>query len=195
MAKARLAIAAFFHTSSLWCHTSARMLDDSRSLLLGYAMDTATALVARGCVDNVMIGVGRSDEYSQAIEVLAESIFVADLSDERNELAALKFLLTAGCRTSDGQALLRGTYLLQTIRVLYHVFLTTDSKHNKTTARASLQQLITSIFARMIETQHEITSGQDMDHQESGVSGKDSFPSADHRDAFLVLRTMCKLSM
>ena len=145
-------------------------------------------------MDNVMIGIAGTDEYTQAIEVLAESIFVADLSDERNELAALKFLLTAGCRTSDGQALLRGTYLLQTIRVLYHVYLTTDSKHNKTTARASLQQLITSVFARMIATQKGATPNA-MDHQDSGVNGKDSFPSADHRDAFLVLRTMCKLSM
>lgn len=194
MAKARLATAAFCHTMSLWCHASSRMLDDKKSFLLGQAMDTATALVARGCMDNVMIGVGGSDEYSQAVEVLAESIFVADLSDERNELAALKFLLTAGCRTSEGEALLRGTYLLQTIRVLYHVYLTTDSKHNKTTARASLQQLITSVFARMIATQ-EAGNASTVARQGSAVSGKDSFPSADHRDAFLVLRTMCKLSM
>ena len=195
MAKARLVIAAYCHTSSIWCHASSRMLDESKSFLLGHAMDTATALVARGCMDNVMIGVGGSDEYRLAVEVLAESIFVADLSDERNELAALKFLLTSGCQTSDGQALLRGTYLLQSIRVLYHVYLTTDSKHNRTTARASLQQLITSVFARMIATQKGGIPASKIYRQGSETSGKDSFPSQDHRDAFLVLRTMCKLSM
>jgi hypothetical protein len=189
-AKARLAVAAFCHTSSVWCHVSSRMLDESKSFLLGHAMDTATALVARGCMDNVMIGVGGSDEYNQAVEVLAESIFVADLSDERNELAALKFLLTTGCRSSEGQALLRGTHLLQSIRVLYHVYLTTDSKHNKTTARAALQQLVTSVFMRMIISQDEHTS-----EDGESTSNKNSFSSPDHRDSFLVLRTLCKLSM
>ena len=189
-AKARLAVAAFCHTSSVWCHASSQMLDESKSFLLGHAMDTATALVARGCMDNVMIGAGGTDEYSQAVEVLAESVFVADLSDERNELAALKFLLTTGCRSSEGQALLRGTHLLQSIRILYHVYLTTDSKHNKTTARAALQQLVTSVFMRMIMAQE---GNNAVDGQSS--SGKDSFPSPDHRDAFLVLRTLCKLSM
>ena len=189
-AKARLAVAAFCHTSSVWCHASSRILDESKSFLLAHAMDTATALVARGCMDNVMIGAGGSDEYSRAVEVLAESVFVADLSDERNELAALKFLLTTGCRSSEGQALLRGTHLLQSIRVLYHVYLTTDSKHNKTTARAALQQLVTSVFMRMIMAQE----GHSAVDSQSG-SSKDSFPSPDHRDAFLVLRTLCKLSM
>jgi hypothetical protein len=189
-AKARSAVAAFCHTSSVWCHASSRMLDESKSFLLGHAMNTATALVARGCMDSVMIGGGGSDEYNQAVEVLAESIFVADLSDERNELAALKFLLTVGCRSSEGQALLRGSHLLQSIRVLYHVYLTTDSKDNKTTARAALQQLVTSVFMRMIISQHEHIS-----EDGQSTSSKDSFPSADHRDAFLVLRTLCKLSM
>ena len=193
MATARLAIAAFCHLSSVLCHASSRMLDDSKSFLLGNVMDTATELVARGCLDNVMMSTTASkeeeEEYSLAVQVLAESIFVADLSDERNELSALKFLLTAGCRTIGQQALLRGTHLLQTIRVLCHVYLTTASKHNKTTARASLQQLITSVFCRMIATQ------QDENVEDTSSNTAESFPSLNHRDAFLVLRTMCKLSM
>jgi hypothetical protein len=189
-AKARLAVAAFCHTSSVWCHASSRILDESKSFLLGNVMNTATALVARGCMDGVMIGGGGSDEYNQAVEILAESIFAADLSDERNELAALKFVLTAGCRSSEGEGLLRGTHLLQSIRVLYHVYLTTDSKPNKTTARAALQQLVTSVFMRMIISLHEHSS-----EDGQSTSSKDSFPSSNHRDAFLVLRTLCKLSM
>ena len=44
MAKARLAVAAFCNTCSLWCHASARMLDESKSFLLGHAMDTCNSI-------------------------------------------------------------------------------------------------------------------------------------------------------
>ena len=144
-------------------------------------MDTTTSLVAHGCFDNVLIKMAAQDY--QAIHTLSESMFVADLSHERTELAALKFLLTTGCRSMpDGESLLRGTHLLQSIRVLYHIYLTTESESNKTTAKASLQQLVTSVFKQMLLTTPDSLS----------VEG---FPSSSHRDAFLVLRSLCKLSM
>lgn len=111
---------------------------------------------------------------------------LSDLTLERNELAALKFLLTTGCRvTPRGDALLRGSHLLQTIRTLYHVYLTTESTPNKTTARAALQQLVTSVFTRVVQS--------DADGYFEKTA--DNFPSENHRDAFLVLRSICKLSM
>lgn len=220
MAKARKAMATFVHLMSVWGHVSARMAESQKSgteyqvfcgmVATGY--DTATSLVTYGCLDGVMVGIGPDGaEYHKVVDVLAESVFSSDLSQSANELAAMKFLLSTGCRvtTADGQAMLRGSHLLQTIRVLYHVFLTTTIEANKTTARASLQQLVTSVFIRMIASSS--SSGEDSLHDNddqaniqppnspsksmASVDLEPNFPSENHRDAFLVLRSLCKLSM
>ena len=221
--------------------------------LLALAIDSAQGLVAHGCLDGVMIEFGNNDDddnrSKRAIELMAEAVFLADLSSERTELSALKFLLTTGCRTmqfppsadtsgAGGDAMLRGTHILQTIRVCYHVYLKTASEPNKTTARAALRQLVASVFTRMERRNrtHERASttvaaapatpasiaeeeeqcGDDIKAKKaeaeapasddtagvapvtpqsiSSVAGGD-FPSPDHRDAFLVLRSLCKLSM
>lgn len=69
--------------------------------LLALAIDSAQGLVAHGCLDGVMIEFGNDDgnRSKRAIELMAEAVFLADLSSERTELSALKFLLTTGCRT------------------------------------------------------------------------------------------------
>ena len=209
MDKARQAVATFCNLMSVWGHASAHMAEIERdssnhrtfSDMLAAALDTATALVTHGCLDGVRIGIGPNhDEYHMAVEMLAQSVFSSDLSMERNELAAMKFLLSTGCRitTVDGEAMLRGTHLLQTIRVLYHVYLTTATDSNKTTARASLQQLVTSVFIRMIATSMDEGDEKDSVDDQGGKGdalSNQSFPSANHRDAFLVLRSLCKLSM
>ena len=207
MARARHAVAWYVYLCSQWGHASSRFfeakdrkLQKEFSELLTCCLDTASTLVAHGCFDNVLIGIGGTtddkgvtvgNEYHSAVHMIAQSIFSADLSLDQNELHAMKFLLGAGCRsTGDNGALLRGTHLLQSIRTLYHVYLTTDSTANKTTARAALQQLVTSVFARMIRTDSEV------EYQQSRYTPtEDHFPSENHRDAFLVLRSICKLSM
>jgi hypothetical protein len=234
MARAKRAVAAFVYLFGMWGHASSTLLDDAGgsrarrsaqevfSELLSASLDAATQLVAHGCLDGVLIGMGYDDdddddhagegddvnsnnreassvEYYRAVHMLAQSVFNADLTIERNELSALKFLLTTGCRiTPDGDAMLRGTHLLQAIRTLYHVYLTTESRPNKTTARASLQQLVTSVFTRLVQTDTSYPGDasvpvQQAERVESGVGG--SFPSENHRDSFLVLRSICKLSM
>ena len=232
MAKARMAVASFCHLLSVWGHASAHMAEAEKdtsshkifSYIMSTALDTATALVTHGCLDGVQIGIGPTrDEYHKAVDILSESVFCSDLSLPQNELSATKFLLSTGCRvTPDGQAMLRGTHLLQTIRVLYHVYLTTATNANKTTARASLQQLVTSVFIRMIasssdDKHHEHEHEHQHDHEHSGqqledddpleengtanhfpnngLQHKEAFPTENHRDAFLVLRSLCKLSM
>lgn len=208
MSKARNAIASFCHLLSVWGRSSAHMAEAEKGVshykafcdILALGLDTATSLVTHGCLDGVMIGIGpNNDEYHKAIDILAESVFASDLSQEKNELSSMKFLLSTGCRvtTTDRQAMLRGTHLLQTIRVLYHVYLTTTIDANKTTARASLQQLVTSVFIRMIATSTD--GDEEHDEQQEAKSGngggEENFPSENHRDAFLVLRSLCKLSM
>ncbi len=192
--RARRALTAFVNLFSMWGHASSRNFEKKDrkgqlefSLLLSGVFDAASELVAHGCLDGVSVALGRVGEQENkvVIDMLTQSVFNADLSLDRNELAAMKFLLVSGCRTVDnGEALLHGGYLLQSIRTLYHVYLTTESMSNRTTARAALQQLTTSVFNRVVLT--------DTDKMEPT---KDHFPSQNHRDVFLVLRSLCKLSM
>lgn len=196
MAKARQAIVAFANMFSIWGHASSRYFEQKNvkgqqefSELMSASFDTASELAAHGCLDGVCLSIrgrGGDEEVTRVVDLLAQSVFNADLSIERNELTAMKFLLGTGCRVDEtGDALLHGSHLLQTIRIFYHIYLTTLSRPNKTTARAALQQLTTSIFTRVVRT----------DTDERFQKTSDNFPSPNHRDAFLVLRSICKLSM
>lgn len=214
MAKARASVAAFCHVLSIWGHASSRFFEqqDTRSQqafsqLLVTGIDSGAELVAHGCLDGVAICnlACSTEEYHPIVNLMAESILVADVTLERSELAAMKFLLSAGCRVKPGEdALLRGTHLLQTIRIFYHIYLTTESEANRTTARAALQQLVTSIFARLVRTQVALSAmgspisippSPCLENHANENGGASIFPSDNHRDAFLVLRSICKLSM
>jgi len=189
----------------------------------------------------------------KAVNTLSELLFLCDISSEKVELSALKYLLTTGCRTAtssssyspnadNNEAMLRGRNLLQAIQLCYRVYLKTYSEPNKTTARASLRQIVTSAFERLEIRSVKIlgiaasssllstglleitsASGSGLEHDTSlsedpfattasiatkgdgddtggddgveGGSGTPLFPSDEHRDAFLVLRSLCKLSM
>jgi hypothetical protein len=226
--------------------------------LISIALTSAEALVAHGCFDGVMIGIGEEQntssidlrlmpsiteemaeddeepqnksfsepKFENAVTVLAESIFHCSLDSEEVELAGLKFLLTTGCRTAQSvegghkEALLRGSYLLQTIRMCYRVYLSTQSKANKTTARAALRQIVTSTFKRLEMKSDDsytapimVEKGNDdpfsppvfdenEDHMKkiedrsvAGMSYGGNFSTFEHKDAYLVLRSLCKLSM
>ena len=226
--------------------------------MLGLAIDCLEALVAHGCLDgilldvhvdshaNAQLGLDDADTFSvtdmkqiDVVEIMSESIFLCDLSSEDVELSALKFLLTTGCRTittkgGSSQAILRGSHLLQSIRVCYRVYLVTDKESNKTTARAALRQIVTGTFNRLdsytgAATTREKDSlmergilqssslldntpsddpfsspsnseiqaeGRKVDVDEKSVVEHDgTFPSFEHKDAYLVLRSLCKLSM
>lgn len=215
MARARASVAAFCHMLSIWGHASSRFFEQQDvksqqafSEILVSGIDSAAELVSHGCLDGVEIcNLASANEYHPIINMLAECILVADVTVEKTELAAMKFLLSAGCRVKPGEdALLRGSHLLQTIRILYHIYLTTESEANRTTARAALQQLVTSIFARLVRTQVALSAAatvstptSNADSSSSGENGGlnngNLFPSENHRDAFLVLRSICKLSM
>ena len=186
--------------------------------LLAYALDGASSLVAHGCLDGVYLLDGENDVVGddleleegacqlrkKAVNVLAEAIFVASLSTEKTELAGLKFLLTTGCRVITGEdagPMLRGTHLLQAIRVCYHVYLNTGSVTNKTTAKAALQQICCGVFVRLEKAleggilekkMEEVENPKEEAEEKKKAAG---FKTQDHRDAYLVLRSLCKLSM
>lgn len=147
--------------------------------------------------------------------VLCESIFQCHYETGSGELAGLKFLLTIGCRTienEDGsaEAMLRGAHLLQAIRVCYRLYLSTESPPNKTTAKAALRQIVTGAFKRLENKTGKVIPTTPSQAAEICIDNKDDpfspgdetgrihhekFPSFEHKDAYLVLRSLCKLSM
>lgn len=147
--------------------------------------------------------------------VLCESIFQCHYESEEEELAGLKFLLTIGCRTienDDGnaEAMLKGAHLLQAIRVCYRVYLSTESPANKTTAKAALRQIVTGAFKRLENKTGYVLPSTPSQASEVCIDNKDDpfspgdesgrihhekFPTFEHKDAYLVLRSLCKLSM
>ncbi|KAL7553000.1 hypothetical protein ACHAWF_016244 [Thalassiosira exigua] len=236
---------------------------------IAMGIDCASALIAHGCLDDFCLKLDRDDEgdadvdngsgedepgapslVKRAANCLVESVCAADLREERSELSALKFLLTAGCRASaaagadvpaaagaseggevvapaapEGEPLLRGNHLLQAIRVCSQIYLRTDSESNRTTAKAALQQLVVTVFVRLERSIERRKVEDEMMVEEGGTSPAPSpgaagavassaagrkrtesassttataavtFPTRDHRDAYLVLRSLCKLSM
>ena len=258
MDRARRAISAFVFVFSSWGHASAHEyaaaeLKDTKSResfheLLSAVLNCASALVAHGCLDHVVLIIGNEGVVSgtpqaeavPVVHLLTQSVLAADLNPEHNELAAMKFILSAGCRnvvdpsillmsdddddnknnnnnnelvssSSLGGTLLGGSHLLQTVRMLYHIFLTTESTANKITARAALQQLVTHVFGRMVATDQAqqvlaVTSTASSSTRKTTeitttrtttrtTTTPDGFPSEHHRNAFLILRAICKLSM
>ena len=188
-ADAEAALAAFVHLFGIWGHASSAWSDPHqhdakhRAIFLSLQvaiLQAAGQLVTHGCLDALYVTTeGSADATGTlAAQVLATSVFNTDLTVDRVELAALQFLLSTGLRPA---TLLRGSYLLQTIRTLYHIYLTTESRNNRVAARAALQQLVTSVFTKVV--------------QEKAPISDLGFPTENHRDAFLVLRSLCKLSM
>ena len=222
------------------------------SEVMAAALTCAEGLVAHGCFDGVMLGIGEEEkamdissdtisigdeEEISAVSVLCGSIYNCFLENEAVELATLKFLLTTGCRTitssADGdeamEAMLKGAHLLQAIRVCYRLYLSTDSAPNKTTAKAALRQIVTSTFKRLESKKVKVDEKPGLEKGESiriilAAEGEDpfshagyvdedlrlkptetddmtmksaagNFPSYEHKDAYLVLRSLCKLSM
>ena len=107
--------------------------------------------------------------------------------------------------------MLRGTHLLQTIRVCSQIYLHTECASNKTTAKAALQQLVVTVFVRLERSIERgkledkigipIASGGNETKEarkranSASSTANPTFPTQDHRDAYLVLRSLCKLSM
>jgi len=286
-AKARKTIATFVQLTNTWCRSSAESAElaslkerDNKGAvdvgvvtaeLLALCIDTASSLVAHGCLDEVYLRLGGANYndddddgddditdgnnvggegeveannnssissssdplIKMAVNMLVESVCIADVSTERTELSALKFLLTTGCRVASvtgAEPMIRGTHLLQTVRVCSQIYLHTDVASNKITAKAALQQLVVTVFVRLersiercrleelmaaaavasatntttIDTDGETEEGYVVVgkfEKRGSVSSMTldaaapTFSTQDHRDAYLILRSLCKLSM
>ncbi|GMI00582.1 hypothetical protein TrVE_jg2459 [Triparma verrucosa] len=89
-------------------------------------------------------------------------------------LSVVKFLLTS---STHPLLLLHGLHLLHSFRVIYNIFLCTDDGSVRISARAGIEQMVGCVMRRM----------------EGGEKGGGK--GEEHRDAFLVFRSLCKLSM
>lgn len=114
--------------------------------------------------------------------------------------------------------------LLLAVRSCFHIHLITKNVVNKTTAKAALTQMLSVVYQRMekfeLANRTESDEGQglldggastaetvaasagDVAMTEEGVAdnfrrdaSQMSFPSIMHKDAFLIFRALCKLSM
>ena len=102
MAKARTSLAAFCHLLSVWGHASSRFFEqqDTKSQqafseILVAGIDAATQLVNHGCLDGVEIcNLASANEYNQAINILSESILVADVTLGHVDDETLCFLVS-----------------------------------------------------------------------------------------------------
>uniref|UniRef100_A0A7S1B9D9 SEC7 domain-containing protein n=1 Tax=Corethron hystrix TaxID=216773 RepID=A0A7S1B9D9_9STRA len=149
-------------------------------------------LLNRGCfegeelTDVVPQGGPEADADQGALTGLASMVCRLDLTDPEMEVAVLKFLLLA-CVTRPSPrgdrvgSVLHRTGLLGAIRVLYNIYLGTRNASNRTTARVAVRQVVMAIFERMEEAANPGAPSQGF--------------TVHHQDAFLTLRTLCKLSM
>uniref|UniRef100_A0A8C4NTK4 ADP-ribosylation factor guanine nucleotide-exchange factor 2 (brefeldin A-inhibited) n=1 Tax=Dicentrarchus labrax TaxID=13489 RepID=A0A8C4NTK4_DICLA len=141
------------------------------------------------------------------IDRLVETIcncFQGPQTDEGVQLQIIKALLTTV--TSPHIEIHEGTVLL-TVRTCYNIYLASRNLINQTTAKATLTQMLNVIFTRM-ENQ-AVSSKQNKDFLAAHVQqheGQDAealqgphsaarFSHILQKDAFLVFRSLCKLSM
>jgi len=185
---------------------------------------------------------------TKAISIVMDSIFPCHISTANLELTALKILLTIGCRTlscdtydtaiSDRrvvhtmcEAMLHGRRVLLAMKVCYLIYLQTDSPSNRTTAQATLRQIVATVFERLetcdksavkedktcapfyhgpratrndAHSPHTLgmlpNENDDLGHSYPPLASKNyslrqQFQSLHHKDAFLIIRSLCMLTM
>ncbi|CBY35510.1 unnamed protein product [Oikopleura dioica] len=134
-------------------------------------------------------------------------------TDENVQLQIIKALLTA---VSSSHIAVHETTLLNSVRTIYNIHLASKSLVNQTTARATLTQILSLVFSRMetaaleeIEYIQEEEKLLEISSDESPESiakyaldlailratRKKTNLAVLQKDAFLVFRSLCKLSM
>jgi brefeldin A-inhibited guanine nucleotide-exchange protein len=149
------------------------------------------------------------------IDLIIETVTkCSEINDDNVHVQAIKVLLTAitssHCEVHDAS-------LLLAIQACFHVHLVSRNQINKITAKAALTQMVSNTIARM-EVLHEVLVDEDSSPDSSSSSprirsssssnsdtgrpvspspGGDvgTFPTATHKDSFLIFRALCKLSM
>uniref|UniRef100_A0A8D2NCJ9 ARF guanine nucleotide exchange factor 2 n=1 Tax=Zonotrichia albicollis TaxID=44394 RepID=A0A8D2NCJ9_ZONAL len=179
--------------------------------IVSTSLDCLQKLIAYGHITGNAPDSGAPGK--RLIDRIVETIcncFQGPQTDEGVQLQIIKALLTAV--TSPYIEIHEGT-ILQTVRTCYNIYLASKNLINQTTAKATLTQMLNVIFTRM-ENQAVskelwnllialflcLTEGLVvfLIFKETDVSGHQAAARFSHvlqKDAFLVFRSLCKLSM
>jgi len=199
------------------------------------ALDCIQKLIAYGYLkgEEVISRPGKSGETEEVplIEVIIDTICNCnDFADDGVQLQVIKALLTAittdHCEVNEGS-------LLRAVRSCYNIHLVSHSIVNRTTAKATLTQVLSYVFQKMettdIEQKKEASmepsankaaeepetaangglkispelalaeagelADNDLDDATTEAGDSADWPSIDHKNAWLLFRALCKLSM
>uniref|UniRef100_A0A8C3NEX7 Uncharacterized protein n=1 Tax=Geospiza parvula TaxID=87175 RepID=A0A8C3NEX7_GEOPR len=174
--------------------------------IVSTSLDCLQKLIAYGHITGNAPDSGAPGK--RLIDRIVETIcncFQGPQTDEGVQLQIIKALLTAV--TSPYIEIHEGT-ILQTVRTCYNIYLASKNLINQTTAKATLTQMLNVIFTRMenqaVSSYYFVSSQMFrvcvvfLIFKETDVSGYQAAARFSHvlqKDAFLVFRSLCKLSM
>jgi len=142
--------------------------------IMEVALHCIQKLLLYGYVDGKIVQVGKVKK--NMMDVVMETICSCkDQEDEAVQLQIVKAVLTA---VTSSVSTVHETTLLLAVKTCFYIYLVSRTAVIQTTANATLTQMLNVVFQRL-----EIT-----DRSNSSMSEV-------QRDAFLVFRSLCKLSM
>jgi len=174
----------------------------------------AVALRSKENGDSIHSTGDQSSQSRTLVDELVESITrCSESSSDTVQTAMTKALLALMINKNTG---VHESALLMSIRATFHVFLVSKITHAKEVSRATLQDMLRSVFNRM-EAYDAMTGENNSDEKSSETNGTNSitmensaiqnpstaiagsnpnsqFASQFHTDAYLVFRALCKLS-
>lgn len=128
------------------------------------------------------------DALERAVQITCEA---AEQGDDVIDLQVVKLLLTAVSLPSGAVA---GEYLLMAVRTCYNIVLVSEDINIQTTGTATLQQMLGAVMQRCaFEAASRAALEEDADAA-NGVGGA-TLVGPCERDALVVFRALCKLSL
>ncbi|BFZ56412.1 guanine nucleotide exchange protein for ADP-robosylation factor [Savitreella phatthalungensis] len=179
-----------------------------------------TTRQASGADDDVVVPEHRADAPTKAlIERVVDTVcdcFGGEGTDDKVQLQIVKALLSA-VLDDNRHAILHQTPLLKAIRQVYNIFLLSRSAGTQSIAQGTLEQMVHAVFARVKTGNSDDVVAPSSDTPTDSNGGRvtldsfarrqsfDQIPEADPsvalsdeellvKDAFLIFRSMCKLS-
>jgi brefeldin A-inhibited guanine nucleotide-exchange protein len=138
--------------------------------------------------------LGDSGGRRTLMDVIIECVCkCSDEFDDSVQLQTIKVLLTA---VTSNFCDVNESSLLLAVRACFHIHLISKNSINKVTTKAALTQMVCAVLAKM-ESFESVKSSAVMPDTAACLADKDAaqFASVAHKDAFLLFRALCKLSM
>jgi len=140
--------------------------------------------------------IGRRTLMDTIVETVCKC---SDEFDDGVQLQTIKVLLTA---VTSSLCDVNESSLLLAVRACFHIHLISKNPINKVTTKAALTQMVSAVLAKMEASDTASKSSNDrldsaaiVVDEGGAASGTTQFASVAHKDAFLLFRALCKLSM